>query len=56
MPKFNVTISKTNIVTVEISANDEREACDIANEMMANDEIDFSNGNTEYNIDSVYKI
>lgn len=56
MPKFNVTISGTNIVTVEIDANDEREACDIANEMMDNDEIDFSNSNTEYHIDSVYEI
>lgn len=56
MPKFNVTISETNIVTVEISANDEREACDIANEMMANDEINFSGGNAEYNIDSVRPI
>lgn len=56
MQKFNVTVSELNTIPVEISANDEREACDIANEMMANDEIDFSNGNTEYNIDSVYKI
>lgn len=56
MPKFNVTISETNIVTVEIDANDEREACDIANKMMADDEINFSGGNAEYNIDSVYKI
>lgn len=56
MPKFNVTISGTNIVTVEIDANDEREACDIANKMMDDDEINFSSDNAEYKIDSVEEI
>ena len=53
MPKFNVTISETNIVTVEIDANDEQEASDITNKMMDNDEIDFSNGNTDYNVHQI---
>ncbi len=56
MPKFNVTISETNIITVEIDANDEQEASDITNKMMDNDEIDFSNGNTDYNIHQIHLI
>ena len=56
MPKFNVTVSELNTITVEVTADDAHEAYAKASEMMDNDEIDFSNGNTDYNVHQIHLI
>jgi hypothetical protein len=56
MPKFNVTVSELNTITVEVTADDAHKAYAKASEMMDNDEIDFSNGNTDYNVHQIHLI
>lgn len=54
MGTFNVTVGQFHTATVEVEADSEEEAIEMAQEIVDNHDVDFeSDGSTEYEVEEI---